>query len=310
MSSSTQDRIPQLDLGSTFGALFIGVTIAAVLFGVTNVQAFIYFQTHRDTGRTCYKLAVICLWILDALHLALIVHCVYHYLVIDYANIGALMEIVWSFKLQGVIDVLIVSVVYILYFYRIWILSSGRSKALPITVGIIVTLSLGVGIGEVSNGTLDVGSSFKPNGSPFLGHSHLFTDLIRIAWSIYMTFGMTTFVDIVIASSLCYLLATSRTGFSSTDSLITKFLSYIIVYVNSFLALLNARYYVQPNADATNSNASNIRHDVYRSNPHIRTLPDEDLQLSGKSMFKHSDDELRYPTRPVQVVMPQRPIDD
>lgn len=28
------------------------------LFGLTNVQAFIYFQTHRDTGRTFFKLVV------------------------------------------------------------------------------------------------------------------------------------------------------------------------------------------------------------------------------------------------------------
>ena len=75
--TSTQDLLPQsLDVGKTFGALFIAVTLAAMLvntllaihskltffdisrnslFGITNVQAFIYFQTHRDTGMTLYK---------------------------------------------------------------------------------------------------------------------------------------------------------------------------------------------------------------------------------------------------------------
>lgn len=38
--------------------------------------------------------------ILDALHLALIAHCVYFYLVINYANISALTEIVWSAKVS------------------------------------------------------------------------------------------------------------------------------------------------------------------------------------------------------------------
>ncbi|KAG0696376.1 hypothetical protein DFH29DRAFT_858048, partial [Suillus ampliporus] len=51
---------------------------------------------------------VIGLWILDALHLALVVHCIYYYLVNNYGNISALTEIVWSFKLQIVIDVPIV----------------------------------------------------------------------------------------------------------------------------------------------------------------------------------------------------------
>jgi hypothetical protein len=86
MSFLKQDFLPQtLDLGNTFGALFIGVILAAVsvnpplsgtqsklitlsssqpisrssLFGVTNVQVLIYFQTHSGgTGMAFYKLVV------------------------------------------------------------------------------------------------------------------------------------------------------------------------------------------------------------------------------------------------------------
>jgi hypothetical protein len=41
MSSSTQDLIPQLQLGNTFGALFIGVIFAAMLvtYLLTNLRA-------------------------------------------------------------------------------------------------------------------------------------------------------------------------------------------------------------------------------------------------------------------------------
>ncbi|OAX31138.1 hypothetical protein K503DRAFT_788031, partial [Rhizopogon vinicolor AM-OR11-026] len=132
--SSTQDLFPDIDLGNTFGALFIGVVLAAVLFGVANVQAFVYFQTHRGTGMTLYKLVVICLLILDASHLALITHSVYYYLVTNYANIGVLTEIVWSLKLQIVINVIIVYAVHVLFVYRIWIISKGRSRIFPTIV--------------------------------------------------------------------------------------------------------------------------------------------------------------------------------
>ncbi|KAG1798607.1 uncharacterized protein HD556DRAFT_1440311 [Suillus plorans] len=47
MSSSTQDLVTQVELGNTYGALFIGAIIAAILFGLTNVQVFIYFQTQN-----------------------------------------------------------------------------------------------------------------------------------------------------------------------------------------------------------------------------------------------------------------------
>ncbi|KAG1762606.1 hypothetical protein EDD22DRAFT_891152 [Suillus occidentalis] len=320
MSSSAQDPIPRIDIGRTFGALFIGVTFAAVLFGLSSVQVFVYFQTHKGSGTTFYKLAVIFLWILDALHLSLIVHCVYYYLVINYTNVGALTEIVWSFKLQIIIDVLIIYGVHMLYVYRIWIISKGRSRSFPIVAGAIVLSGSGVAIVLIWA----------------LYRCRVFSDLIKIEWSTYMALGAITFADVVIASSLCYLLATSRTGFSSTDSLITKLMVYVIntgsltsicsmiamitcavmpnnfiflaveflvakLYVNSFLALLNARYYGQVNTDSDNSYAFHHRHEVYRPELHAGTSQEEELQASRNDRFQHPDDEVIHLSRSVKV---------
>ncbi|OAX31136.1 hypothetical protein K503DRAFT_704174 [Rhizopogon vinicolor AM-OR11-026] len=210
MSSST--LIPHLDLGNTFGALFVGVILAAVLFGITNVQAFIYFQTHRGTGITLFKLLfltrrkVIWLWILDALHLALITHCVYYYLVTNYANITVLTEIVWSFKLQIVIDPSDVFPVNRMYACRIWIVSKGRSRVLP---AIVVSLLTKTAYSLFSIMLTLVGRY----------QCHLFSDLIGIEWATFMTLGTVAFIDFIIASSLCYILATSRTGFSRQATL-------------------------------------------------------------------------------------------
>ncbi|KAG2145834.1 hypothetical protein DEU56DRAFT_978876 [Suillus clintonianus] len=324
MSSSTQDLTPQLYLGTTFGALFIGVNIAAVLFGLSNIQAFIYFQTYNGTGLSFYKLVVIWLWILDALHLALIVHCMYYYLVTNFGNINALTEIVWSFKAQIVVDVLIVYAVHLLYLYRIWIISKGRSRAIPMIVGIIEILCSGVAIALILT----------------VFRCSVFKDLVKTQWATYMALGAITFVDVVIASSLCYLLATARTGFSSTDSLITKLMAYIIntgcltsicsmaaiitcaampknfiflgvefllakLYVNSCFALLNARHYLQPTTDTSNSYQFNNRHEVYH--PELdRASQDERPQASQKDVCKFPDHEMVYPTR---SVMSKRPIE-
>ncbi|KAG2355652.1 hypothetical protein BDR07DRAFT_1613549 [Suillus spraguei] len=326
MTSSAQDPIPQLDIGDTFGALFIGLTIAAVLFGLSNVQTLVYFQTHRDTGMTFYKLAVIWLWIFDALHLALIIHCMYYYLVINYANVNALAEIVWSFKLSVVIEVFIVYAVHILYVYRIWIISKGRSRTLPIAVGVVIILNSGVVIALLWA----------------LYQCHDFSDLLKIEWATYMALATITFADVVVASSLCYLLATSRTGFSSTDSLITKLMAYIIntgcltsvcsmiamitcaamphnfiflaiefllakVYVNSYLALLNARHYTQANTDTDNSYQFHNRHEVYRPELHIRASEDQELKSSQRDVFKHPDNKVMDLSRP-ESVKAQQPI--
>ncbi|KAG2343301.1 hypothetical protein BDR05DRAFT_309625 [Suillus weaverae] len=268
MSPSTPDIIPQFDLGNTFGALFIGAIITTVLWGVTNVQVFIYFRTRKGTGMTFYKLVVVWLWILDALHLVFIVHGIYYYLVTNYANIAALQELVWSAKLVVPVEISIIVGVHFLYAHRIWIVSQGRSRTLPIIVSILVVLGSGIAISLVLA----------------VYRCHLFADLIKIKWETYSTLGTISFIDVFIALSLCYLLATTRTGFSSTDSFVTKLMGYTIstgclttvfslasiitfammpnnfiyisvknivatLYVNSYIALLNAKFYLQANAN-------------------------------------------------------------
>lgn len=314
MSSSAHDLLPQVSLGNTFGALLIGVTLAAFLFGLTNLQAFIYFQTHNKTDIPLYKLVVLWLWIFDALHLALLIHCVYYYLVTNYANFGALTEIVWSFKLQVLVNVLIVPVVHFSYIHRIWILSKGRSRVLPATAfGILVVICSGVSIPVVWA----------------IYRCDLFEDLAGIEWWTYGVVGSAAFADILIASSLCYLLVTSRTGFSRTDSLLVKLVVYIVstgsvtsvclimviiacallpktfvflaidflapkLYVNSFIALLNARHYVQDNADVVKSSEIHIRHAIY---PKLRIggAQDPGLQVSRKD----SGDDVLHLTHPI-----------
>ncbi|KAG1717701.1 hypothetical protein EDB19DRAFT_1809846, partial [Suillus lakei] len=69
----------------------------------------------------------------------------------------------------------------------------------------------------------------------------------------------------------------------------------VLIYVNTYIALLNAEYYVQVNADTMVSFEFHIRHDVYRPRPHVRASQNEELQASRKSMFQHPDDESQQP---------------
>jgi hypothetical protein len=72
------------------------------------------------------------------------------------------------------------------------------------------------------------------------------------------------------------------------------------VYVNSYLALLNARYYLQPDTDTINSAGYQIHRGVHRPELHVNVSQDE---TSSPNVFKRRDEEALCPTRPVQVVM-------
>ncbi|OJA16738.1 hypothetical protein AZE42_12623 [Rhizopogon vesiculosus] len=72
------------------------------------------------------------------------------------------------------------------------------------------------------------------------------------------------------------------------------------LYANSYLALLNARYYLQPDTDTINSAGYHIHRGVHHPEPHVKVSQDE---TSSPNVFKRHDEEELYPTRPVRAVM-------
>lgn len=162
----------------------------------------------------------------------------------------------------------------------------------------------------------------------------LYKNLTGIAWSTYLSLGTATFVDVAIAASLCYLLATSRTGFSSTDSFITKLVGYTIstgcltsicsmaiiitsavmptnfifialqflvtkLYANSFIAFLNARHYMKANT-TFDTPQFHDRHGVYRPELRVGASQDGEFQKSQKD----PEDAVLHITQPIQDVSP------
>ncbi|KAG0698364.1 hypothetical protein DFH29DRAFT_941402 [Suillus ampliporus] len=79
--------------------------------------------------------------------------------------------------------------------------------------------------------------------------------------------------------------------FLGIEFLVTK------LYVNSYLALLNARYYFEASADTINSSEYHVHHRVYRPELHVGMSRDRELQASQKNMFNHLGDEVVHPTR-------------
>ncbi|KAG0691823.1 hypothetical protein DFH29DRAFT_975128 [Suillus ampliporus] len=104
---------------------------------------------------------------------------------------------------------------------------------------------------------------------------HYFSDLENIRWCLYLSLGITTLIAFLIASSMCFLLATAKTGTDTTlrtlvrdiistgcltsmcsmaciitlaampDNFVYLGFGFLLskLYVNSYFALLNAHYY-------------------------------------------------------------------
>ncbi|KAK0445925.1 hypothetical protein EV421DRAFT_300722 [Armillaria borealis] len=214
MSSQPSTATPSF--GVTLGALYIGATIAAILFGITNLQMVIYYKKYPHDW-WLFRYSVALLWVLDALHVALSTHALYFYLVGMFGDLaGALVHSVWSFKVQLDVNVLIIVYVQGLYAIRLWKLGRHFHKIFPWFVFLAVATSLGASIFTIYD----------------ICMNRNFSSISAIKTSIYTVFVTNTVTDCTISFMMCYYLHRSRAvvaRFSTTASLLLDLMRLILV---------------------------------------------------------------------------------
>lgn len=202
---------PTLKFDDTLGAAFIGLLIAAILFGITNVQAYTYFQRFSKQDSTLLKFTIVFLWLLDALQLALIAHVLYTYLVSNFTNILIIIETTPTLCAHIVVTQISDFTVRLFFSRRVWTLSV-KNKLLTIAT---LLLSLTVVVSGLWVGIV----------------TFTYTNLLQlsqITWLFYVNFGVSFFADIWVAFILCYFLMRRKTGFETTDGKVNTLMIYII----------------------------------------------------------------------------------
>ncbi|KAI0090670.1 hypothetical protein BDY19DRAFT_992098 [Irpex rosettiformis] len=199
--------LPLLD--DTLGAAFVGNIAAAVLYGVTNLQIYTYFERNNDG--LLLRIMILILWALDTLHLILISHTLYFYTVTHFGSIFIAAKVTWSImthvSVTGVSDFL-VRLIFASRVYRF----SGHKKWLLVTIIVPTFVVFGFSIAFTVRGW-QIGT---------------YDGLFEISWILYTAFGAGVFVDGTIAISLCILLAQRRTGIRRTDSMVRSLMLYSI----------------------------------------------------------------------------------
>ncbi|KAF8180840.1 hypothetical protein BJ912DRAFT_1062286 [Pholiota molesta] len=261
-------------LDSTLGAAFLGTLAAAVLYGVTSVQTFMYFRDCKEDGRLL-RCLVLFLWALDTIHFAFTSHGLYFYLVTSFGDFAVLLSPTWTILAQVYVTNLSDLIVRGFFAMRVSILCGERqvlSFVLPVIITVLSLVVFSFGCGFASRAFV-LGTYAKMNEASFM---------------LYASFGSAVVVDTLIAASLCTLLIQSRTGFKRTDSIVTKLMAFSIntgiltsiaaiacfvtyaiwpqsfifmgiyfalskLYVNSLLASLNARSSLRSQSSDINS---------------------------------------------------------
>ncbi|KAK0430959.1 hypothetical protein EV421DRAFT_1912321 [Armillaria borealis] len=202
-------------LGLTFGAVYLGTMAAVILFGITNLQTVIYYKKFPGDWWV-YRYSVASLWILDALHVALSTHALYHYLINLFGNFVAIYNIVWSLKISILINVLIVMDIQALYTARLWQLDDSSYKVVLWFIVLSVAAAFSSGICEPFCPTLEA----------------TFADMLETSDSVVDVFAISSFLSI---PKIRFLVWPNSFIFIGINFILPK------LYINSALAMLNAR---------------------------------------------------------------------
>ncbi|KAK0448497.1 hypothetical protein EV421DRAFT_1782587 [Armillaria borealis] len=252
--------LPSLD--PTIGAMFLGETIALILYGTSNLQTIIYFKQYPKDW-WFYRLSIAVLWVLDSLHIAFTTHSIYFYAVNSFGDYLALLKFVWSFKLGLLLYNMIVLCVHIVYCVRLWMLGRYFHRVVPWFITVIVAgicaasivfcrdvyaisyiteideISLTIEAGLVTTATVDIIISFAMSYYLLKGRSastSFFSTNIKLEalMRLVLISGLGTSV-LVIASLITFLVLPGTLIFASIGVVVPK------LYINSLLAMFNAR---------------------------------------------------------------------
>ncbi|EED84759.1 predicted protein [Postia placenta Mad-698-R] len=209
---------------TSFGAMLLGVLMSSILFGITNLQVYIYFKTYtKDPLWT--KFSVCALWTIDALCVAFSFHLIYQYFITNYFNPVALLVINWSFKHGQAQDI---SSPTSSQFKTLVDASANRDSGLRYFLPGIASIFVCAGYGEM------VTKSFSKHNTNRLLLTVISYEIIY--WDRYDHRGV-SLLSFIHQPHRVPTLKTSPHTFivAAIEFLLTK------IYVNSFLAMLNAR---------------------------------------------------------------------
>ncbi|KAL5494606.1 hypothetical protein ACEPAI_67 [Sanghuangporus weigelae] len=231
-SSAKSSFSIQALLNESLGAMFIGLILSAILFGVTNAQAFTYFRNlKRDYAYLRVMIAL--LWSLDVVQLALLASYMYYITVTHFSDLLIIGKVTGSLCAFLIVSGTSNFIIRLFYSRRIWFVSDGNIILTAITLALsAATFAFGLGF------------------SAKLFSLRSVLEVSNISWRRYAAFGLDVTADFTCALSLLHFIRKGKTGMQTTDTIVNKLTVYIISTrrLTSFVATASfATYVSMPN---------------------------------------------------------------
>lgn len=307
-----------LNLGTTIGYEFVGYGLSMIIYGISVLQVYFYYMTYPD-DRRLLKTYVATLFALDTACVVLVTHALYVTLIDNWGNVLGLLTFPVTFMVEYMVTCAITFLVQCWFAQRVYIISNGSYRAPPLLIVAFALVALAAGF-AISIRIFIVGPM------EMAIEDSLFTRI-----NVFIGQSCATISDIIITVSLSAALYFNREQgpfrIKSTTAIINTLVIYAInrgaltiviqvlhlvtftaiannanwmlwhlmlgkVYVNSTLAMLNARRYLTSHTGSGNATAE-------LSGIHFGTAPSATMpghQSTAERDTGHNDSETHLKT--------------
>ncbi|KAH9064970.1 hypothetical protein EDB87DRAFT_1556123 [Lactarius vividus] len=84
-----------IPVNNTLGALFIGTILSSIIYGVTWLQVYSYYNSHSSRDRWPLKSFVAFLMLIDSANVAFVIHTNYYTSVTNFGDYQSLRFVPW-----------------------------------------------------------------------------------------------------------------------------------------------------------------------------------------------------------------------
>lgn len=202
-----------VDINDTFGAGFIGGMVTAILYGITTLQTYLYY-VYYPSDTSSLKLLVALIWVMDTLHVSLMCHALYYYLVTSFGDPANLGTGVWSLFTSLGLNLCMAVLVQTYFAFRICHLTRSKIRWwLTCFIMLFVIAHFAFGLETVI----------------LMFIKKEFSALSEITLYAATPFAITAVLsDVFIAAALCVLLHGNRSPIIETNALVNTLIIYAI----------------------------------------------------------------------------------
>ncbi|KAI0643493.1 hypothetical protein C8Q79DRAFT_1012763 [Trametes meyenii] len=220
--------LPSMD--STLGAIYIGLVIGTMLFGLTIHQTYRYFKLYPNDRFYIKALVIIIVYVqivvdilttfhllasisaLEAFHSVLWATVGYHYLISEALNISGLILGHWSVRMTVMETGFSVFACQCFYACRVYLIGP-RYRWLVAPAAVVLVVGLGFAISA---------------GVEAFIYAHYITDFKHVSWLVSAAYGFAVAADVILTGALVFVLRKARTGSKRSDPILDVLTIYTI----------------------------------------------------------------------------------